>query len=347
MVELLTIDRGTVQDCMEACECTEGCHHFDTQPDYSHVIQTLFNADTDGRDHFGSGLPLQMMVSCKMHTTTDCTDEFEGDSEGTYVRTAGAAEANVDKNIGVCIMRNFREVEPVPGYVRLAQFSELSLTCLDAVLEPAVEFGGWSSVEGMCRVQCETTDGCVGFTVGVGEGNAGECILRSEVCVNAGNGGKPFTGHQLAGGTEFYWRVVGDVQVKMAAAPPPQTNRAPGVVGGSMTCLCSTSYDPVCGTDGITYSNTGCADCADVGWRGQGLCDDHTDETLSSSCSCSLLARPSCGINGVTYTNPGCAACENIAIASFGVCSGSTVVESASTLTTLLMLLASISVAFS
>ena len=81
-------------------------------------------------------------------------------------------------------MRNFREEDGVRGYIQLARFASLELACVDDVLEPIANVGGWSTPQGMCRIQCEIIQGCVAFTIGVGLGNEGECSLRGEACAN-------------------------------------------------------------------------------------------------------------------------------------------------------------------
>ena len=81
-----------------------------------------------GGDDFHSRMLALKLVSCKLHTAATCSFDYEqGDSDGTYIRTAGAVDTNIDGNIAVCIMRNFREEDGVRGYIQLARFASLEL----------------------------------------------------------------------------------------------------------------------------------------------------------------------------------------------------------------------------
>merc|ERR1712137_858302 len=74
--------------------------------------------------------------------------------------------------------------------------------------------------------------------------------------------------------------------------------------------FCAEIYAPVCGTDGITYSNAcelGIATCknATVTQKHPGPCGVHIGVGRSTDCSIACLANwdPVCGNNGKTYGN--------------------------------------------
>lgn len=83
-------------------------------------------------------------------------------------------------------------------------------------------------------------------------------------------------------------------------------------------CLCLDVWDPVCGSDGRTYSNTCYARCAGVEVVGEGPCAFF--EAQLSSCICPDVYDPVCGVNGVTYSNSCRAGCAGVRVAHEGAC---------------------------
>ncbi len=82
-------------------------------------------------------------------------------------------------------------------------------------------------------------------------------------------------------------------------------------------CDCSgQAEDLVCGEDGVTYDNLCVLDCAQVGMRHHGACEEDADP-----CDCPDLDEPVCGQDGVTYRNPCVMICMGVEGEHEGPCS--------------------------
>jgi hypothetical protein len=105
------------------------------------------------------------------------------------------------------------------------------------------------------------------------------------------------------------------------------------IEGSCRPCVCPDVFAPVCGVDGVTYSNACEARCAHVEVAHEGPCEEpscQTDEDCPvgaiceggacERCVCPEVFAPVCGVDGRTYPNACVARCAHVAVAHEGPC---------------------------
>jgi coxsackievirus/adenovirus receptor len=95
--------------------------------------------------------------------------------------------------------------------------------------------------------------------------------------------------------------------------------------------VCTANYDPVCGKNGKTYSNSCEASCEDVTVAHPGICEDAVDVTESKDgkkgtggCVCPMVWKPVCTTTGKTRGNSCEVKCRGETVAREGECDSTT-----------------------
>ena len=102
-----------------------------------------------------------------------------------------------------------------------------------------------------------------------------------------------------------------------SATSPTTGNTSPTVKPPTPSgCLCARNYDPVCGSDGVTYPNKCGADCESISST-KGVC------STQKSCECRMIdyAPKVCGNDRKTYLNSCKATCAGVSTYTTGECS--------------------------
>ncbi len=81
--------------------------------------------------------------------------------------------------------------------------------------------------------------------------------------------------------------------------------------------FCPEIWQPVCGIDGITYSNTCFSNAVGVEVEYDGECTTKDENNLTM---CTMIYDPVCGVDGKTYGNDCVIIGENVEIAYYGEC---------------------------
>lgn len=138
-----------------------------------------------------------------------------------------------------------------------------------------------------------------------------------------------------------------DGEAITVAIPTKETVKVVDINPKLARCTCTRNYKPVCGSDGVTYSNKCIMLCADEKTTvvNEGPCKDMDQPKIvedigfpSSQCdsTCPKSLKPVCGSDGSTYPNDCFLRCAGVetSLAHEGQCDEVKVVENASELPT-------------
>ncbi len=94
---------------------------------------------------------------------------------------------------------------------------------------------------------------------------------------------------------------------------------------GEISINCPTSEDPVCGCNGITYTNPCEAEASGITYYTQGPCNNTCVDAsqMEPDAVCPTIYDPVCGCNGVTYSNDCFADAAGVVSYTPGPCGGS------------------------
>ncbi len=84
--------------------------------------------------------------------------------------------------------------------------------------------------------------------------------------------------------------------------------------------VCTQNMEPVCGCDGVTYNNSGCASVAGVNVAYTGDGSTATAVGGGNGSVCIAIYDPVCGSDGITYSNSCWALVSSVSAAYNGVC---------------------------